>query len=77
MSSAKYPMISTAVPLYNYLIDELEEYCDSHDSSDDIVIAAKAGIEKLEQYYAKTDDTTIYTVATGKLLNIKIMIIFL
>ena len=77
MSSAKYPMISSAVPLYNYLIDELEEYCDSHDSSNDIVIAAKTGVEKLEQYYAKTDDTTIYTVATGKLLNIKIMIIFL
>lgn len=75
MSSAKYPMISSAVPLYNYLIDELEEYCDSHDSSNDIVIAAKAGMEKLEWYYAKTDDTTIYTVTTGKLLNI--MIIFL
>ncbi|GES89950.1 zinc finger BED domain-containing protein RICESLEEPER 2-like [Rhizophagus clarus] len=30
----------------------------------DIVIAVKAGIEKLESYYAKTDDTTMYTVAT-------------
>jgi len=46
MSSAKYPMISSAVPLYNYLIDELEEYCDNHDSSNDIVISVKAGIDK-------------------------------
>jgi len=61
-------MLSSAIPLYNYLIDELEEYCDGHDSSNDIVIAVKAGIDKLERYYEKTDDTTMYTVATGKLI---------
>ena len=74
MSSAKYPMLSSVVPLYNYLIDELEDYCESHDSSSDIVIATKAGIEKLERYYVKTDDTNMYTVATGKL---KINFIFI
>ena len=66
MSSAKYPMLSSAVPLYNFLIDELEEYCDKANSSKDIVIAVKAGIKKLDRYYAKTDDTIMYTVATGK-----------
>ena len=63
-------MLSSAIPIYNYLIDGLEDYCDNSDSSSDIVIAVKAGIQKLERYYAKTDDTTMYTVATGK-LNIK------
>jgi len=77
MSSAKYPMISSAIPIYNYLIDELEEYCDNHDSSNDIVIAVKAGVAKLERYYAKTDDTTMYTVATGKLnISITVFILF-
>jgi hypothetical protein len=76
MSSAKYPLLSSVVPLYNYLMDELVEYCDSDNSSNEIVIAVKAGIEKLERYYVKTDDTTMYTVATGK-LNIKIKFIFL
>lgn len=76
MSSAKFPMLSSVVPIYNYLIDELVEYCDNYDSSSEIVIAVKAGIEKLERYYEKTDDTTMYTVATGK-LNIKIKFIFL
>ena len=71
MSSAKYPMMSSAIPIYNYLIDELEGYCDNHDSSNDIVIAVKAGIDKLERYYVKTDDTTMYTVATGK-INFKL-----
>ena len=75
MSSAKYPMLSSSVPIYNYLIDELEAYCDNHNSSKEIVSAVKAGIDKLERYYAKTDDTTMYTVATGK-LNIKVMFIF-
>ncbi|PKC55036.1 hypothetical protein RhiirA1_354773, partial [Rhizophagus irregularis] len=64
VSFAKYPMLSSAIPVYNYLIDELEEYCDNCDSSDDIVTAVKAGIKKLETYYAKTDETTMYTVAT-------------
>ena len=73
MSSAKFPMLSSAVPIYNYLIDELEEYCDCN-SSNDITTAVKAGIEKLELYCIKTDDTTIYTVATGKLIIIFIFI---
>jgi hypothetical protein len=75
MSTAKYPMLSSVVPIYNYLIEELEEYCDNYDSSSEIIIAVKAGIEKLERYYTKTDDTTMYTVSTGK-LNIKIKFIF-
>jgi hypothetical protein len=75
MSFAKYPMLSSAIPIYNYLIDELEEYCDSCDSSDDIVTAIKAGIKKLETYYAKTDETIMYTVATGK-INIKLYLFF-
>ncbi|GBC14683.1 hypothetical protein GLOIN_2v1430460 [Rhizophagus irregularis DAOM 181602=DAOM 197198] len=29
-----------------------------------MVIAVKAGLEKLEIYYEKTDDTTMYTIAT-------------
>jgi hypothetical protein len=63
-------MLSSAIPIYNYLMDGLEAYCENFDSSSDMVIAVKAGLEKLEIYYEKTDDTTMYTIATGK-LNIK------
>jgi hypothetical protein len=59
-------MLSSAVPIYNYLLDKLDEYCDMSNSSNDIVSAVKAGAKKLNKYYLKTDDTTIYTVATGK-----------
>lgn len=76
MSSAEYPMLSSVVPLYNYLIDELVDYCDNNNGSNEIIIAVKAGIAKLERYYAKTDDTTMYTIATGK-LKIKVKFAFL
>ncbi|CAB4482136.1 unnamed protein product [Rhizophagus irregularis] len=48
LSSAKYPIT----------------YCENFDSSSDIVIAVKVGLEKLKIYYEKTDDTTMYTIAT-------------
>ena len=63
-------MLSSAIPIYNYLMDGLETYCENFNSSSDMVIAVKAELEKLEIYYEKTDDTTMYTIATGK-LNIK------
>ena len=75
VSSAKYPILATTIPIYNFLIKELENYCDNSDYND-IVLAVNAGLKKLDTYYTKTDDTTMYTIATGK-LNIKIIIIFL
>ncbi|CAB4462980.1 unnamed protein product [Rhizophagus irregularis] len=65
LSTAKYPMLSSSIPIYNYLIDGLEAYCEDLGSSKDIVIAVKAGLEKLEFYYEKSDETTMYyTIAT-------------
>ena len=49
-------------------MDELEKYYTNYDNSSDIVVAVKMGIKKLNRYYLKIDDITIYTVATGKLI---------
>ncbi len=68
MSSAKYLMLSSTIPLYNYLIDELEKYYTNYDNSSDIVVAVKMGIKKLNRYYLKTDDIIMYTVTTDKLI---------
>jgi hypothetical protein len=65
-------MLTSTVPIYNFLIEELEKYCDNPNSCNDIVMAVKVGLQKLNTYYTKTDDTTMYTVATGKLF-IKIL----
>jgi hypothetical protein len=59
-------MLSSSIPIYNYLMDGLEAYCENLDSSNDIVIAIKAGLKKLELYYEKSDETTMYTITTGK-----------
>lgn len=75
VSSAKYPMLASAVPIYTYLINGLEAYCKESDKSNDIINAIKVGLKKLEIYYEKTDDSIMYTIATGK-LNIKIISIF-
>jgi len=75
-------MLASVIPTYNYLLDGLVEYCNESNNPNDIVVAVNAGIKKLEGYYEKTDDTTIYTIATGKLsINInylnKLIIIFI
>jgi hypothetical protein len=69
-------MLSSSIPIYNYLIDGLEAYCEDLGSSKDIVIAVKAGLEKLEFYYEKSDETTMYTIATGKRYKYKIVKFF-
>ncbi|CAB5211920.1 unnamed protein product [Rhizophagus irregularis] len=51
--------------LTNKKINKLEAYCKDLDSSKDIVIAVKVELEKLEFYYKKSDETTMYTIATG------------
>ena len=66
-------MLASVVPIYNYLMDELIAYCNDSNSSSDIVTAVKVGLEKLEMYYKKTDDSTMYTIATGKLKTLKIL----
>ena len=68
-------MLASAIPIYNYLINGLAVYCDKSSSSSDVVNAVKASLKKLETYYEKTDDSNMYTVATGK-LNVKIIAIF-
>ena len=66
-------MLASAVLIYNYLIDGLIAYCNDSNSSSDIVTAVKVGLKKLEIYYEKTDDSTIYIIATSKLKILKIL----
>jgi hypothetical protein len=78
--SGDYPTISRSVPIYNVLIDYVEDQCDEKVKgkrpkaksaksgvwrSDVIVAAAKAAKDKLCQYYSMTDGLT-YTCATSK-----------
>jgi hypothetical protein len=63
LCTAAHPTLTTAVPVYNFLIDALEEYCDTRESFAVIRAAAEAALEKLRTYYSKTG-AEVYAVAT-------------
>lgn len=80
--SQQYPTLSCSIPVYNFLIDKLEdeydrrkaedekdddEEDDEDEEDDDVVrLAINKSLEKVKKYYAFTSGL-MYTVATGKL----------
>jgi len=72
MSMSKYVTLSSSVPIYNKLLDHIESLLDEEDEKycgfSNIRDALKRGYEKLKSYYAKTDDSYAYTIATSKFL---------
>ena len=54
------------VPIYNLLIDQLENQLDQAQKTHQLGIetALKAALEKLKQYYAKSDSAA-YMIGTG------------
>lgn len=54
MSSEKYPTLSSVVPLFNLLVDKLEDTVSNRSASDFIKRGAEACKEKLLKYYRKT-----------------------
>ncbi|CAG8796190.1 12516_t:CDS:2, partial [Dentiscutata erythropus] len=64
IESAKYPMLASIIPIYNYLIDELIKHRNNLNHSYEIITAVNAGLIKLESYYSRTNNTAIYIIAT-------------
>src|SRR5437868_6162629 len=64
IKSAKYLMLTSIIPIYNYLIDELTKYHNNPNHSYKIITAVNAGLIKLESYYSRTNNTAIYIIAT-------------
>ena len=58
MSSSSYPTLSMVIPLYNALIDHIEDYV-NEDKDSFIKIAATRCRAKLLEYYNKTNDACI------------------
>ncbi|CAG8736353.1 776_t:CDS:2, partial [Racocetra fulgida] len=63
VSSAKYPLLASTIPIYNYLINELEMHYNSSNNSSEVIIAMNAGLKKLKEYYERTNYSAIYSVA--------------
>ena len=59
------PVVASSVPIYNWLINQLEDYEEFIDISDEMRIAITQAKNKLLQYYNKTD-ASLYAITTSK-----------
>ncbi|CAB4446539.1 unnamed protein product [Rhizophagus irregularis] len=55
MSEANHPTLCQPIPIYNYLLDIIEDFIDKKKPSEDVVIAANNAKEKLLRYYPTSD----------------------
>ena len=62
MSNSIYPTLTTTIPLYNILVDHVEDTISTPEMPQTIIAAAEECKKKLLEYYNKTNDT--YLIAT-------------
>jgi hypothetical protein len=69
MSKSQYITLSSSISVYNVLLDHLEKLLDHKNREyctiPEVRTAIKKGYEKLKTYYAKTDESLVYSIATG------------
>ncbi|CAJ0643384.1 13116_t:CDS:10 [Entrophospora sp. SA101] len=63
ISTNHYPTLTSTVLIFNWLIDNLEDYEHNLNGTSDIKGKVKEVIEKLKFYYIRTD-ASVYTIAT-------------
>jgi hypothetical protein len=71
MSGFTYSTISTVIPLYNCLIDHIEDTIDNINIIDSIIIAANKCKDKLLTYYNKTNDTYLFATILDPRLKLQ------
>ena len=55
LTASSHPTLAIAVPIYNYVLDKLEDYSDSSNKGNFFGSAIEAAIDKLKSYYINTD----------------------
>ena len=80
IEGSKYPTLNVVIPLYNSLIDHVEDWIDDEDCtmdseegenrSEEIIAGATAAKEKLLEYYNKTTETYIVPVVLDPRLKL-------
>ena len=74
MSASNYLTLAATVPVYNWLINNIEDFQAKQNELDDIKEATQKTIEKLKEYYIMIE-SSVYMVATNmfKYLNMIIL----
>ncbi|GBB94642.1 hypothetical protein RclHR1_23960003 [Rhizophagus clarus] len=62
-----YPTISYVIPIYNILLNKLENFCDTSNRFENGKKAVTNAINKLKTYYNKTD-STLYAISLTQAL---------
>jgi len=62
MSEGHHPTLNYTVPIYNYLIDIIEDFIEERIPSYNIITAANNAKSKLLQYYP-TSDGLVYIIS--------------
>jgi hypothetical protein len=63
LCAVSHPTLATAVPVYNFMIDSLEDYRDADGCDTTVKAAANAAINRLKKSYSKTG-AEVYVIAT-------------
>ena len=86
MSMSKYVTLSSSVPIYNKLLDHIENLLNEEDEKYCKILnirnAIQKGYEKLKSYYSKTDDSYAYIIVTSNffiffIFNIQFIILII
>jgi len=62
MTKSQYITLSFTIPIYNVLLDDQSNY---FWPIPEVRVALNKEYEKLKSYYAKTDDSCLYPIATS------------
>ncbi|RGB33474.1 hypothetical protein C1646_611985, partial [Rhizophagus diaphanus] len=63
ISHNKFPTIENSIPIYNWIMDKIEDFQKNQDIKEAIKIAANSAMQKLKKYYKHTD-ALVYTIST-------------
>ena len=70
MSKSRYITLSSSIPIYNVLLEHLENLLDDRHRNfcdcSEIRAAISERYEKLKLYYIKTDESDVYPIVTSK-----------
>ena len=72
LSKEKVATCTRVLPMLELLMSEWEELLDDQEY-EPVHDGLRAGVKLLEKYYRRTDDTDVYFIAHGKLLNVIII----
>lgn len=67
ISHNKFPTIENSIPVYNWLMDKIEDFQRDRNINENVKIAANYAMDKLKKYYKHTD-ALVYTVSTSKFI---------